>query len=254
MKDYKELTKKEVKNPFLKALTLILIFVISTATVIAVDVALKRFPDILKITHVYVRGVKVLSKDELFDGISINASLLKVNRDEIYNKLSRKKWVETVRITKIFPHTLVIDIEEKKPCIISEIKNKYYLLDKNGDIIDVYCPSLHIDTSKLIFIKQMFKNTDSKIYKSIYEQCNYMESRLGSINYVKLLSDHYMVVNMKCGIDVAFDPSHCNKRYVDNLKKIWSNLMKKRNDIYLVDARCEKVMVVKWRRHGKEGG
>jgi len=94
---------------------------------------------------VYVRGVKVLSKDELFDGISINASLLKVNRDEIYNKLSRKKWVETVRITKIFPHTLVIDIEEKKPCIISEIKNKYYLLDKNGDIIDVYCPSLHID-------------------------------------------------------------------------------------------------------------
>lgn len=252
MKDYKDLPKKRRQKPFLKVTILILIFIILIVTLIAVDVALKKLPDILKVTHVYVKGVRVLSKDELFNDLSINASLLKVNKDEIYNKLSRKKWVEKVRITKIFPHTLVIDIEEKKPCIISEIKNKHYLLDRNGNIIDLYRSSLPIDISRLLIVKQMVNNINSRMYKSIYEQCKYIENKLGNINYVKLLSDHYMIVSMKCGIDIAFDPSHCNKRYVDNLNKIWSDLITKKNDIYLVNACYKKVVVIKWRRHGKE--
>ena len=252
MKDYKDLPKKRRQKPFLKVIILILIFIILIVTLIAVDVAWKRLPNILKVNHVCVRGVKILSKDYLFDGVAINASLFKMNTDEICGKIGSKKWVKKVRITKIFPHTLVIDIEEKEPCIISEIKNKQYLLDRNGNIIDLYRSSLPIDVSRLLIVKQMVNNINSRMYKSIYEQCKYTENKLGNINYVKFLSDHYMVVNMKCGIDIAFDPSHCNKRYVDNLNKIWSDLITKKDDIYLVNACYKKVVVIKWRRHGKE--
>jgi cell division protein FtsQ len=252
MKDYKYLPKKRRQTSFSKVIILVLIFIILIVTLIAVDVAWKRLPNVLKVNHVYVRGVKILSKDYLFDGVTINASLFKMNRDEICVKIGSKKWVKKVKITKIFPHTLVIDIEEKKPCIISEIKNKHYLLDRNGNIIDLYRSSFPINISRLLIIKQMVNNINSRIYKSIYEQCKYIENKLARINCVKLLSDHYMVVNMEGGIDIAFDPSHCNRRYVDNLSKIWSDLITKKDDIYLVDACYRKVVVIKWRRHGKK--
>ncbi|MCD6223552.1 MAG: FtsQ-type POTRA domain-containing protein [Deltaproteobacteria bacterium] len=247
MRDYKNLPEIK-RRPILKTIILILIFIIVIATLIAVDVALKRLPNILKVTHVYVKGVRVLSKDELFNDLSINASLLKVNKDEIYNKLSRKRWVEKVRMTKIFPDTILIDIKEKKPYMMLKMKDKQYLLDKNGNIIDLYHPLLPIDISKLLLIKQMNENINSKIYKDIYEQCKYIKNKLENISYVKLLSNHYMVVNMHCGIDIAFDPSHNNKIYIDNLNKVWNNLVTKKNNIYLVDACYKKVIVIKWKK------
>jgi cell division septal protein FtsQ len=126
MRNYKNLSEKK-QRPIFKTIILILIFIITIATLTAIDVLVKRFPDILKVTHVYVKGVRVLSKDELFNDLSINASLLKVNKDEIYNKLSRKKWVEKVRMTKIFPDIILINIKEKTPYMMLKMKDKQYL-------------------------------------------------------------------------------------------------------------------------------
>jgi hypothetical protein len=94
----------------------------------------------------------------------------------------------------------------------------------------------------------MNKNTNSEIYKNIYEQCKYIKNKLENISYVKLLSNSYMVVNMHCGIDIALNPSHSNKIYIDNLNKVWNNLITKKNNIYLVDACYKKVIVIKWKK------
>ncbi len=60
-------------------------------------------------------------------------NLFSVKLKEVVKRLESHPWIEQVRVMKVFPHKILIQIEEKKPMAIIQLEELYYI-DTKGEI------------------------------------------------------------------------------------------------------------------------
>lgn len=61
-------------------------------------------------------------------------------------------WIKSVELKKIFPDSINIFLEERKPFLIINYKNKYYLLDKEAVILEEISTSQFDDYEDLLIV------------------------------------------------------------------------------------------------------
>ena len=78
------------------------------------------------IERVSVKGVEHLTDDEMTQlaNVPSNTTLLRVDADEIANRVKQNSWVEDVQINRIPPDTLEINVTERKVAAIVEIPDE----------------------------------------------------------------------------------------------------------------------------------
>jgi cell division protein FtsQ len=88
-----------------------------------------------RVKEVEVAGGQKIPKATL---LSLTASegipnLFSVRLKEVVKRLESHPWIEQVRVRKIFPNKILIQVEEKKPMAIIQLEELYYI-DTKGEI------------------------------------------------------------------------------------------------------------------------
>ncbi len=88
-----------------------------------------------RIREIKVEGCKKVSREELLGLLRVEGmpNLFTLRLKEISRRLESHPWVEQVRIKKVFPDKIWIQVEERKPIAIVQLEEPYYI-DAQGVI------------------------------------------------------------------------------------------------------------------------
>ena len=89
-------------------------------------------------------------------------NILLLNIGNLRERLSVHQWIENVHIRKIFPSTIRIETAERIPIALLE-KDGYYLIDKEGIILQEISPGEKPDLPILIDANRFRKDYDRKL-------------------------------------------------------------------------------------------
>jgi len=88
-----------------------------------------------RVREVEVEGNRKIPKETLLSLTMMEGmpNLFSVRLKEVVKRLESHPWVEQVRVRKVFPHKIVIQVEERKPMAILQLEELYYI-DTQGEI------------------------------------------------------------------------------------------------------------------------
>jgi cell division protein FtsQ len=95
-----------------------------------------------RLEDVVVEGRMRTDKDQILKTLELERGkpLLAINLPDSKAKLEDLSWVKAVRIERRFPDTLVIRISEKDPVALWQNKSQTYLLDRDGELVEIKEP------------------------------------------------------------------------------------------------------------------
>ena len=87
--------------------------------------------------NIYITGVNNLQKEVILDIINDEEykTIFDINLFKIYNHLLLNQWVDTVKIERILPSSIKIQVIEKKPLAIWQTKLGNKLITDDGSVI-----------------------------------------------------------------------------------------------------------------------
>jgi len=88
-----------------------------------------------RVREVEVEGGRKIPKETLLSLTVVEGmpNLFSVKLKEVVKRLESHPWIEQVRVRKVFPRTIVIQVEERKPMAIIQLDGLYYI-DTKGEI------------------------------------------------------------------------------------------------------------------------
>ncbi|MCJ7782457.1 MAG: FtsQ-type POTRA domain-containing protein [Desulfobacterales bacterium] len=88
-----------------------------------------------RLREVEVEGGRKIPKETLLSLAAMEGmpNLFSVKLKEVVKRLESHPWIEQVRVRKVFPHKIVIQVEERKPMAIIQLEELYYI-DTRGEI------------------------------------------------------------------------------------------------------------------------
>lgn len=90
------------------------------------------------VSAVEVTGNERLTADEVIAlaDVPADATLLRFPADAVSDRVAANPWVASVSVSRDFPDTMQIRIEERKPAALVDIVDSYLLVDSDGFIIE----------------------------------------------------------------------------------------------------------------------
>lgn len=91
------------------------------------------------IKRINVNGAEVYSRDQimLIGGVSLDDNLVRTNTDVVEKRLSENlAYIDDVKVTKVYPSTMTIEITQAEKAVEIEHKGKYYVMSKSGKILE----------------------------------------------------------------------------------------------------------------------
>jgi cell division septal protein FtsQ len=88
-----------------------------------------------RVREVEVEGGRKIPKEILLSLTVMEGmpNLFSVKLKDVVKRLESHPWIEQVRVRKVFPHKIVIQVEERKPMAIIQLEELYYV-DTQGEI------------------------------------------------------------------------------------------------------------------------
>jgi cell division protein FtsQ len=88
-----------------------------------------------RVKEVEVEGGRKITKETLLSLTVMEGmpNLFSVKLKEVVKQLESHPWIEQVRVRKVFPNKILIQIEERKPMAIIQLEELYYI-DTQGEI------------------------------------------------------------------------------------------------------------------------
>jgi len=88
-----------------------------------------------RVREVEVEGGRKIPKETLLSLTAMEGmpNLFSVKLKEVVKRLESHPWIEQVRVRKVFPYKIVIQVEEKRPMAIIQLEELYYI-DTRGEI------------------------------------------------------------------------------------------------------------------------
>src|SRR4030043_396854 len=88
-----------------------------------------------RVREVEVEGGRKIPKETLLSLTAMEGmpNLFSVRLKEVVKRLEAHPWIEQVRVRKVFPYKIVIQVVERKPMAIIQLEELYYI-DTRGEI------------------------------------------------------------------------------------------------------------------------
>ena len=88
-----------------------------------------------RVREVEVEGGRKIAKETLLSLTVMEGmpNLFSVNLKEVVKRLESHPWIEQVRVRKVFPNKIFIQVEERKPMAIIQLEELYYI-DTRGEV------------------------------------------------------------------------------------------------------------------------
>ena len=215
-----------------KICLLLLIFLLFTTYNLNIKINLPFF----KIKNIDFRNQLYLEeniKSDIIDNFT-NKSLINLSKKNLNKYFEKSKWVDSYKLKKKYPNTILIILNEHKPIAIYSKDNLSYLVNNNYTLTKkIINTQIDID---LINLKGEF---DAKQFKDIYSNL-IITNFLKKVKEIKIKSLNRMDLLLLNNIKVSFG-EYSSKKQIEVLKQI----LKKYPNIERVDLRNEGRVVIK---------
>ncbi len=90
-----------------------------------------------EIQQITVLGLDRVSREEVVTRLALapHTSLLAVETDQLATQVESHPWIGSVAFDRVFPHSLVVQVTERKPAAVLGSSNEPYLLDAEGFLL-----------------------------------------------------------------------------------------------------------------------
>ena len=215
-----------------KICLLLLIFLLFTTYNLNIKINLPFF----KIKNIDFRNQLYLEENVKSDIINnfTNKSLINLSKKNLNKHFEKSKWVDSYKLKKKYPNTILIILNEHKPIAIYSKDNLSYLVNNNYTLTKKI-----INTQTDIDLINLKGEFDAKQFKDIYSNL-IITNFLKKVKEIKIKSLNRMDLLLFNNIKVSFG-EYSSKKQIEVLKQI----LKKYPNIERVDLRNEGRVVIK---------
>ena len=215
-----------------KICLLLLIFLLFTTYNLNIKINLPFF----KIKNIDFRNQLYLEeniKSDIIDTFA-NKSLINLSKKNLDKYFEKSKWVDSYKLKKKYPNTILIILNEHKPIAIYSKDNLSYLVNNNYILTKKI-----INTQTDIDLINLKGEFDANQFKDIYSNL-ITTNFLKKVKEIKIKSLNRMDLLLFNNIKVSFG-EYSSKKQIEVLKQI----LKKYPNIERVDLRNEGRVVIK---------
>ena len=214
-----------------KKITVYLFFFFTLATINNVKIANNFY----KIKQFNISGLDKTETQKIKDSLIIfkNNNIFLFKKENILRKIYSNKFVDSLKIFKIYPSTLNIEIKKTKFLAITRKDDNDYLIGTNGKLIKT--------NSSIKDLPYIFGNISVKNFlefKKIIDDSDFRFNELENLYYFK--SDRWDL-ETKDGLSLKL-PSELTVRKLNLIYKIMKKNEFKKNKIF--DFRYDNMMVI----------
>lgn len=206
--------------------------------------------DIQGSTHYKDEEIKVLIPEV------IGANIFEINKKKDEETIRELNWVKEAELRKIFPDKVIIKLVERKPYLIIVYKDKYFLVDSEGVVLDRIEKEDLNEYEDLILVRNVVNysvNIGEKIAKKNALSCvdiyKAFDSQIKSMIKEARLEDNIsgdIVFKTYNGVEIIFGDSSEIVKKVEILKqKNFLNELLKEETNSIIDLRSPDSPVIK---------
>ena len=195
----------------------------------------KNSNNFYKIKELNIKGLNTLETKKIYKDLSIfkNSNIFSFNKEEILKKIYSNKTVENLKVFKIYPSTLDIEITKTKFLAVTKKDNINYLIGANGNLIKGNNTNLDLP-----FI---FGNLDLKDFLNLVEIIENSKFKFNQINNLYYFKSNRWDIETKDGLILKM-PQNLTKEKLNLVYKIIQSNKFDGNKI--IDYRQNKMIVV----------
>jgi len=207
-----------------------------------------------QVQTIEIEGNRKIKKEALLSLIQMEGmpNLFTVRLEEIARRLESHPWIEQVRLKKVFPNKILIEIKERKPFAIIQLEELYYI-DLKGMI---FSPIEGGDEYSYPFLtgltRQGLEKDSVEAKRLIMKSLEFLKiAGRERIPPLEGISEIYMekIFGINCftqaeGIEVRMGWGNFEEK-LKRLSLIWSDLRKRGFSATSIDCSDLKRMVVK---------
>ena len=207
-----------------------------------------------RVREVEVEGSRKMTKETLLSLTMTEGmpNLFSVNLQKVVKRLESHPWIEQVRVRKVFPDKILIQVEERKPMAIIQLGELYYI-DTQGEIFSPVGDKDEYNYPYLTGMDRQFLEKDpveaKRLITKALELLKIVEQEKRSP--LKELSEIHMerTFGIQCftkaeGVEVRMGWDQFGEK-MERLSLIWSDLRKRGCSAVFIDCSDLKRMVVK---------
>jgi len=206
--------------------------------------------DIQGSTHYKDEEIKVLIPEV------IGANIFEINKKKDEETIRELNWVKEAELRKIFPDKVIIKLVERKPYLTIVYKDKYFLVDSEGVVLDRIEKEDLNEYEDLILVRNVVNysvNIGEKIAKKNALSCvdiyKAFDSQIKSMIKEARLEDNIsgdIVFKTYNGVEIIFGDSSEIVKKVEILKqKNFLNELLKEETNSIIDLRSSDSPVIK---------
>ena len=207
-----------------------------------------------RVREVEVEGGRKMTKETLHSLTVMEGmpNLFSVNLKKVVKRLESHPWIDQVRVKKVFPNKILIQVEERKPMAIIQLGELYYI-DTHGEIFSPVGDKDDYNYPYLTGLTRQFLEKEPVEAKHLImkalELLKIVEQE--KVPPLKELSEIHMekTFGIQCftkaeGVEVRMGWDHFGEK-LKRLSLIWSDFRKRGFSAVSIDCSDLKRMVVR---------
>ncbi len=207
-----------------------------------------------RVREIEVEGGRKIPKETLLSLTVIEGmpNLFSVKLKEVTKRLETHPWIERVRVGKVFPNKILIQIEERKPMAIIQLEELYYI-DTRGEIFSPVGEGDEYNYPYLTGVTRRVLEKDPAEAKRLISQALEILRIAGreKLSPLKEISEIHMekTFGIRCftkteGMEVNLGWEDLEEK-LEKLSLIWADLRKRGFSAISIDCSDLRRMVVK---------
>ena len=90
-----------------------------------------------KIQQLNILGLDRLTREEITTQLNLSpdSSLWSIDMDQLSDQLEDHPWIRSVTFERVLPHSLIVQVEERRPAGVLRASKQSYLLDADGFLL-----------------------------------------------------------------------------------------------------------------------
>lgn len=259
-------TKRKKRGRKLILIFLVTVFLISVTTMTVIQTikylgpvfskGISSFSDkFFKIKEIAIIGAGEYGEKEIREFVTpmvkVNPNLLTFPLSQIRIFLATRPYLNMAELRKELPGRLVISVKEKKTVAIL-IKDGFFHIDENGNIIRPMYSGENIDVPVVTIDENIKEEEIGEYLKTVAfiisldsksaPNLSFSELRIAKSEIIARSLD---LKNENNTIPPIYFPVNYAEKKLLHIKKLWPELVKKKNQIDYIDNRFKKGIVVK---------
>jgi cell division protein FtsQ len=207
-----------------------------------------------QVQKVEIVGCQKIEKETLLSLTKMEEmpNLFTVRLVDIAKRLESHPWIEQVRLKKVFPNKILIQIEERKPLAIIQLEELYYI-DQKGVIFSLIGDGDEYNYPFLTGLtRQVLEKDSNEAKRLITKALEFLKiTNKERVPPLEKVSEIYMekTYGIHCftqteGVEVRMGWEHFEEK-LKRLSLIWSDLQKRGFSVSSIDCNDLKKMIVK---------